>query len=317
MASRPAARAPRSTSPGSIWAFLLLLASGGSAAAGGEVPEEPVRVTIGYSAQVFVDVDVEAWGVAKVWSDQIMKRTLGKGTIRNLIFRDAPSLEASLRRKDVDVVVMIADEYVELKGRVPMQPVFVPAHDGGVYQSVVLLVRRSAGIRNLGDLKGKKLSISIEQDKTIHLRWLEILLMREGVRGPGDFFSKVGKARGPSEAILSVFFGQSDACLTTMQAFRVASELNPQVENELTPLARSPEAAGAVIVFRPDFPESEKKDLAGVMASLHLDPEGRQLLRLFRMSRLVPFKEEYLATVEELRNEHDELERRLVRGRPK
>lgn len=294
--------------------LLLLSAPRGNAA---ENEVAPAPLSIGYSSQVFVGVDAEAWGIAKIWSNQIMKRKLDGQGSRNMIFRDPASLEAALHRKELDLVAIIADEYVALQGRVPMLPVFVTAHEGGVNQSVVLLVRRDAGIKGLLDLKGRRLTISIEQNKTIHLKWLEILLMREGFRAADTFFSKLARARGPSQAILSVFFGQSDACLTTRQAFRIATELNPQVGKEVFVLAQSPEAAGGVIVFRPDLAEEDKKRLSDVLASLHLDAEGRQLLGLFRMSRLLPFKSEYLESVEGLRKEHEILSRRLARGTPR
>jgi ABC-type phosphate/phosphonate transport system substrate-binding protein len=312
--SRRAASASRRGPPALAWVLLVLLGSGGRAVAGDTTAHAPEHLNVGYSIQVFVDVDAEAQNAMKVWSDQILKRRFGEGTARNVIFPDEARLEAAFRRKEVDVAAIIADEYVALRQRVAMEPVLVPAHDGGVYQSVVLLVRRDGGFRTVLDLRGRPLSVSVQQGKTIHLKWLEILLMRQGFRRAEDFFSRVRETKGPSPAILSVFFMQSDACLTTLQAFRIASELNPQVGRELVPLAQSPEGAGAVIVFRPDLDESEKKKLANVMGTLHLDSEGRQLLRLFRMSSLAPFRAEYLSAIEGFQKEHDALDRLLARG---
>jgi phosphonate transport system substrate-binding protein len=297
--------------------LLPLVAFCNGAASGGETPVAQSHINVGYSAQVFADVDVEAKGIAKVWSEQILKRKFGEGTSRDLIFTDVASFEAAFRRKEVDVAAIVADEYVALRTRVAMQPAFVTFDEGGVYQSVVLLVRRDGGVRVLLDLKGGRLSASIEHAHSVHLKWLEVLLMREGFRTAGDFFAKVGKAKGPSQAILSVFFKQADACLTTMQAFRLASELNPQIGRELVPLAQSLGGASGMIVFRPDLGEAEKKSLTAVLETMHLDPQGRQLLRLFRMSGLVPFKEEYLESVDALQKEHDRLARRLALGKPR
>jgi ABC-type phosphate/phosphonate transport system substrate-binding protein len=264
-----------------------------------------------------VDVDVEARSVARVWSHEILKRSFGERRSRDLVFRDVASLEAAWLNKEVDVAAIVADEYVTLRSRVSMEPVFVTVDDGGVYQSVVLLVRRDGRVRKVLDLKGGRLSASVEHANSVHLKWLEVLLMGEGFRTAADFFSKIGKAKGPSQAILSVFFGQSDACLTTLQAFQLASELNPQVGSELFPVARSPGGASGVIVFRPDLSEADKRKLTDVLERMHLDPQGRQLLRLFRMSALVPFKSEYLDSVDALQKEHDRLVRLLARGEPR
>lgn len=308
--------AARRLSPALAGLLLLVPALCWSAAPGSEASGGPAHLNIGYSAQVFVDVtQEEARSLAKVWSDQILKRRFGEITLRTLVLPDVASLEAAFRRKEVDVAAVIVDEYVALKARVPLQAVFVPAHDGGVYQNVVLLVRRDGGVRQIGDLRSKQLTVSVEQVQTIHLKWLEILLMREGFRTAESFFSRVREAKGPSQAILSVFFKQSDACLTMQQAFDLASELNPQIGRELVPLASSPGSAGGVIVFRPDYGEADKTRLMDVLATLHLDPQGRQLLHLFRMSSLIPFKPEYLEAVESFRREHESLRRKLAPGR--
>jgi ABC-type phosphate/phosphonate transport system substrate-binding protein len=253
----------------------LALTGSPDARAADEPSPGKLNLVIGFSAQVFEGVDNEAWSVAKVWANQIMKRRLGEGSIRTVVYRDDVGLEAAIRRGELDVTGIIADEFVTIRNRVHMQPAFLTASAAGVKQSVVLLVRRDAGIQRLPELKNKRLSISVELNKSIHLKWLDILLMREGFRTAPAYFSRVSTGKGPNQAILSVFFGQSDACLTTMQAFRVASELNPQVGKELLPLIESPGTAVGLIAFRPDLPASDRKRISEVLETLHEDPEGR------------------------------------------
>ena len=296
-----------------LGAFVVLLAAGPDGRAESEGSSGPVRLTIGYSSRIFVDVDVEeARAIAQVWTDQILRRRFGEASARILVFQDDSSLEASFRRKEVDLAALVPVEYIQLARRVPVDPVFVTAHDRGLYRNAVLLVRRDSGFRRLLDLKGKRLALSREQSTTIDLKWLEVLLMREGFRRKEDFFPTVRDTRRPSQAILSVFFGQSDACLTTLEAFRLVGELNPQVERDLLPLARSPDLSAGVIVFRSDYGEGDKARLTEGFETLHLDLEGKQLLRLFRMTRLVRFQPEYLETVKALLAEHEGLRKSLA-----
>jgi phosphonate transport system substrate-binding protein len=157
--------------------------------------------------------------------------------------------------------------------------------------------------------------MSKDQSRTLHMVWLETLLMREGFRRAEEFFSSVREVRRPSQAILPVFFKQADACLTTRRSFDLACEMNPQVGMELMVLAQSPDLAGGVIVFRPTYEEKHKELMMEVLEKLEEDPQGKQLLKLFRMSRLHPFKPEYLMTVETLFRQHDTLRVALVKGK--
>lgn len=139
--------------------------------------------------------------------------------------------------------------------------------------------------------------------------------MRDAVRKPEDFFSSIKEFRRPSQAILPVFFEQADACLTTQQAFDVVSELNPQVSRDLVVLERSPDIASGVLVLRTGLEPRVKASLIEVLEKLPADPEGDQILRLFRMNRLIPWRPEYAAGVAALLREHESLAKGLEKRR--
>jgi len=257
-----------------------------------------VRLRAGYSAQAFVDVDLEeARAVTKIWSDMILARNFEDGTAETVILEDADAMLRAFREDRLDVAALISDEYLRLREEVPLEPVFVTAHAGGIHHQIGVLVRRDRGLRRLGDLSGRQLTVSVEQAGTIHSLWLETVLLREGLPGPATFFGSVKTARKPSQAILPVFFGMAEACLTTRESFALVCELNPQVGRDLEFLARSPEVAAGVIVFRPGYDPASKAKVTRALATLHQDSQGRQLLRLFRMDRLVPFEEGHLDSV--------------------
>jgi hypothetical protein len=72
-------------------------------------------------------------------------------------------------------------------------------------------------------------------------------------------------------------------------------------------LARSGDMVGGVISLRADFDPSQKDRVIGILESLDKDPQGKQLLRLFRVDRLAPFRGEYLVSTEAMLAEHAEL----------
>jgi len=297
----------RSRSLASV-AFVLVLALAGIGYAIDRDSPSAAHLAVGYSAQIFINVDAEdARTATKVLAEQVMARHLPGGTSESVILSGLASFEKAFREERIDLAGIISDEYVRLRDRVPIEPVFVTANEAGPYHQLVLLARRDGGARSLLDLRNKRLTLSSDQSKTIHLVWLETLLMKEGFRRPEDFFSAIREVKRPSQAILPVFFQQADACLTTQQAFDLVCELNPQVGRDLVVLARSRDIAGGVLVFRTGYDPSAKAKIAEALGELQTDPQGTQLLGIFRMSRLLPWRPEYLESVEALLKEHESL----------
>lgn len=276
----------------------------------------PVRLTVGFSAQAFADVDrEEARSVTRAWTETVLSREFGDARAETLLFEDMETLEAALEQGRVDLAVLISEEYLRLRDRVALEPVFVTARAQGPYHQVVLITRSDRALRGWADLRGRQLLISQDRSRTFHEAWLETRLLQEGLPPVGEFFAVVRGTRRPSQAILPVFFRQADACLTTLYAFQLTCELNPQLARELMVLDRSPEVLGGVIAFRLDYAGPDRERILARLARLHEDPQGKQILRLFGMERLLPFEAEYLASIEELFREHDRLAGRLAKGK--
>jgi ABC-type phosphate/phosphonate transport system substrate-binding protein len=305
-------RTTRKTSGPAVIAAALVLPWAIRVGAAERPSSKPVHLAVGYTAQIFTDVDTEgALGITKAWAEQILRRRFRDGTSETLILEGAEDAEKAFLEKRADLAALISDEYVRIRDRVAIEPVFVTANARGPYHQIVLLVRRDGGFTSLADLRDKRLTLSRNQSRTIHITWLETRLMKRGFRRPEDFFSTVKEVRRPSQAILSVFFAQADACLTTRESFDVVKELNPQVDRDLVVLEHSPDVAGGVLVFRADYDRSTRGKMTEVLGTLEMDPQGNQLLKLFRMSRLIPWRSEYMVSVEALLREHDRLSKSL------
>jgi hypothetical protein len=92
-------------------------------------------------------------------------------------------------------------------------------------------------------------------------------------------------------------------------AFDLMRELNPQVGHELQVVASSePYVENVLCLSDTGWPSDKAKaDIAGVLADLHLEPAGQQILTLFKVGQLIPFQEAQLETVRQLRARYDQL----------
>jgi phosphonate transport system substrate-binding protein len=112
--------------------------------------------------------------------------------------------------------------------------------------------------------------------------WLSTVLDEGRFGMTEQFFSSVVTETKASRVILPVFFGQTDACVTSKRAFEMMCELNPQVAKELMAIATSPAMTLCFYVFRKNFHGLSRESFAMVYTTLHNSPSGRQLATLFQ-----------------------------------
>ncbi|MCK7505550.1 MAG: hypothetical protein MZV70_16735 [Desulfobacterales bacterium] len=77
---------------------------------------------IGYMGTVFVvyvDMD-DAKTVTKLWSDRAVRKKRGKAETK--IYQDLSELERDLKAGKVDMAIMVANEFVDLRNRAPSNP---------------------------------------------------------------------------------------------------------------------------------------------------------------------------------------------------
>ena len=116
---------------------------------------------------------------------------------------------------------------------------YSPVLSGKVLQRYVLLVRKDSGIDSLEKLKNTGLSYC-EVDE-IGMLYLQKLLKDKKMGEVDGFFSKLVIKKNPNLDIAAVFFKETKASLVLESDFEVASELNPQLKQQLVALETSPE----------------------------------------------------------------------------
>jgi phosphonate transport system substrate-binding protein len=295
-------------------ALILSLPCPAPGAARDESPE-PFRAYVGFTTGTFLNINIDASeAIARLWSRLMFGKIGEKG--ESTLYRDVPSIERDLKAKKIDFLVLVASEYLELKNRAPLEPLFVAARNNSPYEHFVLVVRRDSGFRSIRDLRGKTLIQQKGIHSSNHNIWLDYLLSKEGISDKTHYFSALSNASKPSKALLPVFFGKADASIVTRNCLDVSCELNPQLRGALTVIAQSPPLPVAIIAVRSDYGDRYKRSLRERLENLHLTTEGRQLLTLFQVARLLPYRPEYMAQFENLSKENNSLKRKTAKRVP-
>jgi ABC-type phosphate/phosphonate transport system substrate-binding protein len=268
------------------------------------------HLNIGFSSRAFVNVPKEDMRIAVyILSNKVARKASDSAESR--IYDSTSEMERDLKDHKLDIIALTPDDFLDMKGRIPLDPVMMTATEKGYEMELLLLVRKDSNIRRLKDLQKRNIVLpsKIVRNGNLYHIWLDTLLAREGLPVQNTFFSSVRESRTAFQALMPVFFHTTDACVVTGNVFDLATELNPQVGKELTVIAKTGKLAGGIIALRHDLPAPRKQKIKEALMTLQEDQGGRQLFVLFQMDRLVPYRPEYLKETEAFITEYRHLQR--------
>jgi ABC-type phosphate/phosphonate transport system substrate-binding protein len=280
-------------------------------------PDTGRPVVVGFSGKVFFNVDPrDAIGLSKVWI-QTADRTMKNSVPSNVVFlKDLEDIERALKNNRVDIVVLIAQEFAQLRERVPLSAVLSADYGRHFYDELLLLVRNDSGIIRMEHMRGKTIRIESGQKGTIPILWLDSYLLARYATDSRSFFANITEYPRASQVIMPVFFKQSDACLASRDSLETMSELNPQIGRSLRILETSPGFVTGLLAVRRDISNPRRDAMVKTILDIHNDPKGRQLLTVFRINRLVEFHPEHLVTIDNvLRSGRNRVEKTSRRKR--
>jgi phosphonate transport system substrate-binding protein len=202
------------------------------------------------------------------------------------VFSTTEEIQSRLRQGQLDAVALNTLEYRQAADVLDSSQVVSEAGPGALEQYIIL-AKRDSGIRQLGDLQGRRLAMLKTPKMCLAPAWLSTILDEGHHSQAEQFFGSVTADSKPARVVLPVFFGQADACLTSKRGFDTMCELNPQVARDLSPLASSPPMVINFYVFRKSFQSVYREKLLSALSSVCQGPAGHQLSTLFQFNELM------------------------------
>lgn len=282
-----------------VWVLLFAVLVQALPARGQEAAGRPLRV--GFMTHSFSGVDVrEARLATEIWLEQVADTMDEEVVPQSVTFSSRDAVAEALRAGRLDVMSMGSLDYLEIRGRTPLEPFLViGSAEGNALAEYVLLVHRDEAPESLAQLRGKRIRIGSRRPGLANM-WLDVLLGRDGLPQSHEFFGAVEREARVAHTVLPVFFKQIAACLVDQRSFAEVCDANPQVGESVVVWARSPGLLPGLTCFRPDFDAEMKESIRQAALRLHTQPAGRQLLTLFRSQRAMPFEPGQLGGVLQL-----------------
>ena len=298
---------------GTLAILLTGLAVGLSGARAEESVQESEAFRVGYSGRLFTEASIRDAEVAiELWARQVTA-SMGKRMIpRIVLLDDREEMVQAVRNGEVDLLSVSTLDYLEIRDRVPLEPALTSIIVGKeIEQEFILLVRRDREVGSLEALRGGRLMVERgKSENSVARLWLDSRLLKAGLEETEGFFGGVRQVAKTSQAVFPVFFGQADAALVRKSAFDTLTELNPQLEQTLTALVTSPRLLPALVCLLPEGDAEKKRVVQEGALALHQDARGQQILTLFHVDRIVPFRKEMIESVVGLMKEYEALKER-------
>ena len=290
-------------------ALALCLARPGPVRAGDEtgagVPR-PFRMAM--SSCLLHDVsENDAKAAVKAWTQALEEQSGARIDATPRILRGAPAFLSAFQNDEVDSATMAIDEFLSLSTAMPCTDLICEQRPqlGNIY---MVLVPKDSPARGLKDLKGRRLlALDSLPGMVLAERWLDVELARGGLPRAADHFSDIIPKKKLSLAVLPVFFRTADACLITHRGLDAMTELNPQVGEQLRPIAVSPSFVTAICFFSARCASPDKPKILNAILHFHESPRGQQILMLFQSGALAPLADSDLDSVRQLLAEHRRL----------
>lgn len=290
-------------------ALIALVAPGRARAQ--ETPAGVIVHRVGFTSNQFPGTATRDAAIAidywfKIMSDRQKTAQIPKTTV----YDSFGEMHEAMRKHRLDIVVILSRDYLAVRDEIELDPFCTAVRSREGLPRFAVYVPRTKGIRGLSELKGRKIVFDETEGAELGRLWFETRLLQEGL-DPENFgtFQPVDKA---SKAVLPVYFGQADACVAPTPSFSIVSEMNPRVGRDLVALEVSQPMAPAIVCYTDQMDPARKPDITQTLLTLHEDPEGQQVLNLFRRDHVLLYDPSQIQPIVDL-----ELERERILNRMK
>lgn len=279
------------------WLLVPWLAMGLSISA--ESSTTPDTVRMGYSIRTLLDVNTDdARAATAVLATQLARRKGLNIEVESYFYTSHAEIIRHLNSGFLHFVSLVGDEHLALSPHVQLEASLVPMRRGSVYEEILFLIPAGSDTtRQLASFAEARLLVNLSGNAELASIWLAGMAWEESLPSTTFNFEVVSRI---SDAVIPVVLGEAAGCLVFSNSLATMIELNPQLGRDLIVWRESPRILMSVLSFNKATHVPAEDSLRQGILELRDEPEGRQLLDMFRVEGHVPFDEEYIVELRQM-----------------
>jgi len=275
-----------------IWFLVLGIWSLGSARGGDDKKSDaPRTLRVGIMASFYRDQPEEN---VKTTIESFKELMLAQtGFLGDPIkVESADQLSDDLEKDRMQLGVFFGHEFAWVREKHPTLKPLVIVVNQLQYQRGYLVVRKEDSLSSFADMKGKSLAIARHTPEPSHL-FLERKCLAVNSKME-NYFSKITHPDNVEVALDDLVDGTVQAVIVDEVALTSYKRRKPGRFAKLKELDKSPVFPAAVVAYRPDkWNDADLKTIKDALLNAHQNPEGRQLLTMWKLTGFEPVPEDY------------------------
>jgi len=254
-------------------------------------PDSPRTIRVGIMASFYRDQPEEnVKTTVESFRELMLAQTGFKGDpikVENL-----DRLGDDLTNDRMQLGVFFGHEFAWVRQKHPELKPLVVVVNQIPYQRCYLLVQKDATVSAFGDLKGKSLAIARHTPEPCHL-FLERKCQTAGAKME-EFYSKIAHPDNVEAALDDLVDGTVQTVVVDEVALNSYQRRKPGRFAKLKEVEKSPVFPAAVVAYRPDkWNDADLKTIGDALLNAHQNPEGRQLLTMWKLTGFEPVPKDY------------------------
>jgi len=267
-------------------------------------------VRMGAMTNTVIGVELkDADAAFKIWTDVLVKKFKAKNlydfTFEYKMYETIDGLKKDIKTGLINYFNVPTQDYFYLS----LGSDFIPFlsgtnHPKQKFTQYYLVTSTSNKIKDLTELGNKKVSISKSIIDQIGAIWLKTVLRDEMGSRLYKSVNLQTVNNNENEDLLAVFFNKTDYALVSQSSFEFACEMNPAIAKKVKIVRSSGPLLTGIFVYRKGMNQNTIKVIKDIVSDLHNDNEGRQILNLFKISKIIPITADDLSECEKVINKY-------------
>lgn len=267
-------------------------------------------VRLGALANMVAGVDIkDADAAFKIWTDILVKKFKAKDvydfTFEYKMYDNISDLKKDINKKYINYFNVSTEAYFQLNNGNEFIPFLSGSnHPKQKFTYYYLITSINNTTKDLKDLVGKKINIAKSYNDQIGQIWLKSLIRDEIGANLYKSVKFQNVNDNDNEDLFAVFFNKTDYALVSQSSFELACEMNPSIGKKVKIVRSSGSLLTGIFVYRKGMKQNTIKVIKDIVSDLHNDTEGKQILNLFKISKIVPITTDDLSECEKVINKY-------------
>jgi phosphonate transport system substrate-binding protein len=205
----------------------------------------------------------------------------------------------------IDLAFICSGPYVTGKDKYGFILLAVPEVHGHPTYSSYLIVNKESAFHRLEDLKGHIFAFTDPESNTgrlVPLYWLAAMHTR-----PEKFFGRILYTYSHDNSIMAVGRGLVDGAAVDGLIWDYYAKKNPAFTAKTRIIRKSQPFGIPPLVASRQFPPADRERIQNLLFALHLDPEGKKILKELMIDRFIPPRDALYDTVRQMEQQLAEL----------